>query len=141
MKKTFYIVLFLISGLSLNAQSVLGKWETTNKDGRVNSIIEIYKKNNHVYGKVIKITKTEDRDRLCTECEGDLKNQPIEGLDLMKGMKKDGEDEYSGGTIVDPKTGKKYKCRIWLDDDNPDVLKVRGYIAFLYKTKTWKRAE
>lgn len=83
--------------------------------------------------------KEEDRDRLCTECKGELKNQPIEGMELMKGLRKEG-DEYVGGTIVDPKSGKEYRCKVWLDEDNPDILKVRGYLAFFYKTKIWRRA-
>ena len=141
MKYLVYILFLVFTGSGLNAQTVLGEWETTNKEGRVNSIIEIYKKNNEVFGKVVRITKKEDRDKVCTECDGKLKNQPIEGLELMKGMKKDGENEYSGGTIVDPKTGKEYRCRIWLDEDDPNILKVRGYISFLYKTRTWKRAK
>ncbi len=125
---------------STQAQEVLGRWENINDEGKVNSIIEVYEKENKVYGKVEKIMKEEDRDRVCTKCEGDLKNEPIQGMELMRGLEKDG-DKYVGGTIVNPKTGKEYRCKIWLDDDNPDVLKVRGYVALFYKTKTWHRAE
>ena len=122
-----------------HSQSVLGKWEVTNDEGRVNSIMEIYAKDNEVYGKVIEITKEEDRNRLCTECEGDLKNKPIQGMVLMSGFEKDG-DQYVGGTIIDPKTGKKYNGKLWLDEEDPNKLKIRGYIAFFYRTKTWERS-
>lgn len=141
MKKTLpLIIVCFFTGWCMNSQKVLGKWENTNSEGKVNSIIEIYEKGDEIYGKVHRITKEEDRDRLCTECEGELKDEPIEGMELMKGLKKEG-DEYTGGTIIDPKTGKEYRCKIWLDEDNPDVLKVRGYLAFFYKTKVWRRAE
>ncbi|MDX1544393.1 MAG: DUF2147 domain-containing protein [Christiangramia sp.] len=141
MKKTLlHIILLVITPFTIHSQGVVGKWENTNSEGKVNSIIEIYKKGDEIYGKVDRILKEEDRGRRCTKCEGDLKNEPIEGMELMKGLKKEG-DEYVGGTIVDPKSGKKYRCKIWLDDDNPDILKVRGYLAFFYKTKTWQRAE
>ncbi|WP_300438931.1 DUF2147 domain-containing protein [Christiangramia sp.] len=124
----------------VQAQEVLGKWENTNNEGKVNSIIRIYKKGDKIYGKVDHIIKEEDRNRLCTKCEGDLKNVPVEGMELMQGLKKEG-NEYVGGTIVDPKTGKEYRCKIWLDEQNPDILNVRGYISFFYKTKIWHRAE
>lgn len=134
----FLIALFFIQ--SLKAQSVLGKWENRNEEGKVNSIVMVYEKEDRIYGKVDHIVKKEDRDRICTKCEGELKNEPVQGLEIMKGLKKEG-DEYVGGTIVDPKTGKKYRCKIWLDEDDPDILMVRGYISFFYKTKKWRRAE
>ncbi|PTX43273.1 uncharacterized protein (DUF2147 family) [Christiangramia gaetbulicola] len=139
MKDLSLIIVFLtLLSLPVQAQSVLGKWKNTNEEGRVNSIIEIYEKGDKIYGKVDKIMREEDRDRICTKCPGELKNEPVQGLEIMQGLEKDG-DEYVGGTIVDPKTGKKYRCKIWLEEDNPDVLKVRGYIALFYKTKEWTR--
>ncbi|SDR84892.1 DUF2147 domain-containing protein [Gramella sp. MAR_2010_147] len=140
MKIAVYFVFLMSIPFNLQAQEVLGRWENTNKEGKVNSIIEIYEKGDEIYGKVDRILNEEDRNRRCTKCEGDLKNEPVEGMELMKGLKKDG-DEYAGGTIVDPKTGKEYRCKIWLDDDNPDVLNVRGYISLFYKTKIWRRAD
>lgn len=140
MKIAIYIILFIAFVIPTQAQEVIGKWKNTNEEGKVNSIIKIYKKGDKFYGKVDHIVNKEDRDRICTKCEGELKNAPIEGMVLMQGLRKEG-DEYVGGTIVDPKTGTEYRCKIWLDEDNPDLLKVRGYISFFYKTKTWHRAE
>ncbi len=134
----FFLSLFL--NIPLQAQSVLGKWENRNEEGKVNSIVMVYEKDDKIFGKVDHIVKEEDRDRICTKCEGELKNEPVQGLEIMKGLEKEG-DEYVGGSIVDPKTGKKYRCKIWLDEDNPDILKIRGYISFFYKTKEWRRAE
>ena len=134
----FFLSLFL--NIPLQAQSVLGKWENRNEEGKVNSIVMVYEKDDKIFGKVDHIVKEEDRDRICTKCEGELKNEPVQGLVIMKGLEKEG-DEYVGGSIVDPKTGKKYRCKIWLDEDNPDILKIRGYISFFYKTKEWRRAE
>lgn len=132
------LVLMAFSLTELKAQTVLGKWKTKNDEGRVNSIIEIYKEGDQVFGKVVRITKEEDRDRVCTRCDGELKDQPIEGLVLMRGFEKEGE-KYVDGTITDPKTGKEYDSKIWLSEDDPDKLMVRGYIAFFYKTKVWER--
>ena len=140
--KKFLLVLLILALFThnLSAQDVLGKWENRNEEGVVNSIIEVYKKDGKIYGKVDRIMREEDRDRLCTKCEGDLRNKPVEGMEIMQGLVKDGE-EYSDGTIVDPKTGKEYRCKIWIDEEKPDVLNIRGYIALFYQTRTWQRAE
>lgn len=131
---------FILMSSGLQAQGVFGKWNVVNDSGRVNSIIEIYEKDNEIHGKVIRITKEEDRDQKCTECPGDLKNKPIEGLNVIRDFVKEG-DEYVDGTLIDPKSGKEYSGKIWVDEKNPDKLNVRGYIAFFYKTKVWERAE
>ena len=32
-----------------------------------------------------------------------------------------------------------YDCEMWLEEDNMDELKVRGYIWLLFRTQTWLR--
>lgn len=141
MRKFLLVLLILpLFAHDLSAQDVLGKWENRNEEGVVNSIIEVYEKDGKIYGKVDRIMREEDRERLCTKCEGDLRNKPVEGMEIMQGLVKDGE-EYSDGTIVDPNTGKEYRCKIWIDEEEPDVLNIRGYIALFYQTRTWQRAE
>ena len=57
---------------------------------------------------------------------------------IINGLEKDG-DEYDDGTILDPKKGKVYDCKIWVDESGD--LQVRGYVAFFYRTQTWKRVK
>ena len=57
---------------------------------------------------------------------------------FMENMRKSGK-EWKGGKILDPENGKSYDCKIWLEEGKPDVLKVRGYIAFFYRTQEWYR--
>ena len=52
---------------------------------------------------------------------------------IITNLQKNG-DVYEGGEILDPKKGKIYKCKIWLENG---VLKVRGYWGFIYRTQTW----
>lgn len=141
MIKNLFLFVFLITVVNLQAQTVFGKWKTFNDDtGKPNSIIEIYKKDGEVYGKVVRILHKDHRNRRCNDCSGKLKDQPIEGLELMSGLQKSG-NEYKGGFITDPETGKEYRCKIWLDKNDPDKLMVRGYIAFLYRTQIWERVK
>lgn len=141
MKKSTVLlaVLFFATAFVSNAQSVFGKWKTIDdKSKKAKSIVEIYKKDGKAYAKVIEILDESKKGNLCTECSGKNKNQPIEGMVIINGLSKDG-DEWSGGKILDPKNGKKYKCYITLEDANK--LKVRGYIGFalLGRTQYWHR--
>ncbi|MDT0647556.1 DUF2147 domain-containing protein [Zunongwangia sp. F260] len=144
MTTKFYLSVFFVLGLywftSLQAQTVFGKWENRNEDGKVNSVIEVYEQDDEVFGRIERIMKEEDRDRKCTACEGALHNRPLEGLVIMRGLER-ADDGYEDGVVIDPKSGKEYRCKIWLDPENPDKLYVRGYIAFFYKTKVWDRLE
>ncbi|MDA9303039.1 DUF2147 domain-containing protein, partial [bacterium] len=91
------------------------------------------------FAKITKITNSENQGAICINCSGERKNAPILGMNILTGLKKDG-DEWSGGKILDPKNGKEYKCYIQLLDEN--TLKIRGYIGFSMfgRTAIWKRA-
>ena len=137
-----YFLISLITFFStfcINAQSVLGQWYSIDPDTGLNeSIIEVYEKSDKIYGKIIQILKEEDKDKTCIDCTGKDKDQPIEGLVIIRGLSKDG-DEWTDGKILDPKNGKLYKCYISLEEDNK--LKLRGYIGFslIGRTEYWHR--
>ena len=122
-----------------NAQDVLGKWYSIDPEtGKNESIIEVYKNDNKLYGKIIKILKKEDRDKTCIECSGKDKDMPIEGMVIVRGLTRDG-NEWGNGKVLDPKNGKLYKCYITLAEENK--LKLRGYIGFslIGRTEYWHR--
>ena len=58
-------------------------------------------------------------------------------MQILSDMKLDG-DKYEGGEILDPANGKFYRCKLWLEGD---VLQVRGYLGFFYRTQQWHRAK
>lgn len=140
MKRTAFLISFLMLGLYLgNAQSIFGKWKTIDDEtGKTKSIVEIYQSNGKVYGKVKQLLEKGRENAVCIKCEGELKDQPIVGMNVVLGLEKNG-DEYEGGKLFDPEKGKYYKGKIWLNPENPDQLMVRGYISFLYRTQTWLR--
>jgi uncharacterized protein (DUF2147 family) len=61
-------------------------------------------------------------------------------LVIIKGLQKD-DDEYNGGKITDPESGKIYKSYIRLS--SKDKLEVRGYIGFslIGRSQTWIRVK
>jgi uncharacterized protein (DUF2147 family) len=136
----FLIVVVLLLSQSICSQTIFGKWKTVDDEtGEEKSIVEIYKENGKVYGKIIEIFDVTKRGLPCKYCEGDDYNKPILGLEIIKDMEKSG-DVYKKGTVTNPEDGKTYDCRIKLDEDNSNRLQLRGYIAFFYRTQYWIRA-
>ncbi len=137
------LVFFSFLNASINfcaGQSILGSW--TSIDDETNepkSIVDISQRDGKIYGKIVKLFRApdEDPDPLCKECPQDDKryNKKILGMEIIKDMVKD-DNEYSGGTILDPKVGKIYRCKLWVEGRS---LKVRGYWGPFYRTQTWLR--
>ena len=135
----FLIVIALLLSQSICSQTIFGKWKTVDDEtGEEKSIVEIYQENGKVYGKIIEIFDATKRDLPCKFCPGEDFNKPVLGLKIIKDMVKSG-DVYKKGTVTNPENGKVYDCRLKLDDDNPNRLQLRGYIAFFYRTQYWIR--
>ncbi|HMM04427.1 MAG: DUF2147 domain-containing protein [Dysgonomonas sp.] len=142
MKLKFILLAGLfISILSANAQSVTGKWKTFDDETKeAKSIVEITERDGKIYGKVIEILNPAKKNIKCTNCSGTDKDKPVLGLEILKGLSKDGK-EYSDGKILDPSNGKLYKCTVSLDGN--DKLKVRGYVGIsaFGRTQNWVRVK
>jgi len=125
------------SGIVLAADSPVGMWKTVDdKSGKVKSEVQIYEQGGKLFGKITALTDPNDKQgkpRVCTECKGADKDNPIVGLVILKDLSPS-KDRYKGGTILDPEDGKVYKAEIWMEDGK---LKVRGYLSLFYKTQTW----
>lgn len=124
--------------LTVQADPVVGSWTSVDDaTGTEKSEINLYIENGKLYGKIEKLLLPEDQGKICVECKGSEKNQPIEGLVIVQGLKKEG-DSWTDGTILDPANGKRYSCTISLNADG--TLNVRGYlgISILGRTQVWK---
>jgi uncharacterized protein (DUF2147 family) len=143
MKKVLFslalLIAFSMTGFS-QVNKIVGKWKTIDdKDGSVKSIVYVFKATNgKYYGKIEKLFK--DPEKLCTECGGVNKDQPVLGMMIINNMvEKNGT--LTGGTILDPKNGKVYKCNISLDAKT-DNLNVRGSLdsgGWIGRSQTWLR--
>ena len=136
--KKILLGLSLLVGVAISAQ-IEGKWKTIDDEtGKAKSIVEIFKKNDgKYYGKIQQLMQKPTNDN-CVKCKDDRKNKPLIGLEIIRGLEKDG-DEFTGGTITDPKNGKTYKCTITRDGNK---LNVRGYIGFsvIGRTQVWQKS-
>lgn len=134
-KSAFAFALSLFSVMSF--AQIEGKWKTIDDETKqAKSIVEIYKKGDKYFGKISQLL-VKPANPNCTECKDDRKNRPILGMEIIRGLKKDG-DEFTDGSITDPKSGKTYKCTI---KRNGDQLSVRGYLGFslIGRTQTWQK--
>ena len=143
-KKLFIILLcalfplLFIASASAADKPITGLWKTIDDEtGKKKSIVEIYEQDGKYFGKIVKLFREpgEEPDPVCDECADDdpRKDQPVKGMIILKDLEKAGK-KYKNGTILDPKNGKIYKCKLWLEGDK---LMLRGYILFLYRTQTW----
>ena len=62
-------------------------------------------------------------------------------MTILWGLTKQG-DEYQGGEILDPETGKVYRVKMKIEDEGKKLM-VRGFIGFslLGRTQVWFREE
>lgn len=139
MKKIILLIFVLLLSLNGFSQSIIGKWKTIDDEtGKEKSLVEIYQSEGKIYAKVLQLLTKGEENKVCENCNGANKNKPIKGMIIINGLTKDG-DEWNDGKILDPKTGKEYKCYLTLESS--DKLKVRGYLGFalLGRTQYWYR--
>lgn len=140
MKKIILFICVIFAFAKANSQDIKGTWKTIDDEtGKAKSLVDIYEKDGKIYGKITKVLVADAPENpLCTNCVDDLKDTPMIGLEIIKDLEKDG-DVYEDGTILDPESGKSYTCKIWLNEENNNLLMVRGYVTFFYRTQTWER--
>ncbi|MCK9461650.1 MAG: DUF2147 domain-containing protein [Proteobacteria bacterium] len=123
--------------------SPVGFWITVDdKTGDPRSVIRIWKKSARLYGTIVKLIDPRggNPNPRCYRCPGALRGKHVVGMTIINGLAQDG-GEWSGGTIIDPESGKTYKMYIQVINGGKK-LKVRGYlgIALLGRTQYWIRA-
>ena len=118
----------------------VGQWRTIDDHThQPKAIVRIFERNGKLYGVVEKPLIPNPPRRTCDDCTDDRKGKPILGMEIIRGLERDG-DQWDGGTILDPESGKVYKCRLRLEDDG-QKLAVRGFlgISLLGRTQIWER--
>ncbi|WP_394750661.1 DUF2147 domain-containing protein [Spongiimicrobium salis] len=134
----FFLLFFTITHCF--SQSIFGKWKTIDdRTGKPKAIIEVYQKGGLMYGKVIQILEKGKENAKCVKCKGARKNKPVLGMEIISGLKRNKYGEYKGKTLFDPEQAMTFRCKIWLNPKDSNELKVRGYLAFIYRTQTWIR--
>lgn len=121
------------------AQSPAGNWTTIDDvTGKKRSVVHISVSGNSLSGTIMKVYPQPGDTGMCNNCPGAFKGKPVKGLTFLWGLKDEGNGTWSGGHIIDPKSGKVYKAKITMEGNK---LNVRGYVgvSLLGRTQTWVR--
>ncbi len=121
------------------AGSPAGTWTTIDdKTGAKRAIISMSVSGGTLNGTIVKVFPQAGDSGVCTKCTGGFKDKKIQGLRVVWGLKDEGNGVWSGGNILDPKSGKIYKAKVTVQGNK---LLVRGYfgISALGRTQTWVR--
>ena len=127
------------------AEDISGLWQSIDdKTGAPKGIVRISKDADGSYmGTVTKVTPRVGYKpkEFCVDCPAPYTNKPIIGLNVIRGLKHKEGDNYEGGKILDPNSGKIYSLKAKLSP-NGKKLVLRGYvgIAVLGRSQTWIRA-
>ena len=135
--------LFAVPAFAQDGPAV-GMWKTIDDEtGKPKALIRITENEGQLQGTIEKLFRgpNEDQNPKCVKCEGARKDQPMIGMTILSGLKKNG-DEYTGGEILDPNNGKVYKSKATLKDGGKK-LEVRGYIGapMFGRSQTWVREQ
>jgi uncharacterized protein (DUF2147 family) len=123
------------------ANSPVGQWHTLDeKTGELKSMVIIFEQQGVMKGRVEKVLRKDaDPAAKCDKCSDDRKNQPVVGLEIIRGAKKaSGKNVWEDGEILDPENGKTYSLRL-TPIENGAKLEVRGSFGPIGRTQTWVR--
>lgn len=133
--RTLFATIFLTATTAFGAvqSDVLGVWKTDGGDSQ----LELFKCGEKICGKIVwlKVPKYIDsNDGPVGKTKVDrkspdptLRNRPVLGLQVMKGLTAKSNNSWDKGICYDPETGKSYKCKMRLA--SPGRLELRGYIG------------
>jgi len=135
--------LFLLSGFTY-ADPVQGDWQNIDDEtGVPKAVITIFiDSQGKANGKIRELLNQgpgADLNPVCTKCPGEDHGKRAQGLVIMRNLVKDG-NTWSGGTILDPNSGRVYRCRIKLSEDGKQ-LDIRGYIGIplIGRSQVWHK--
>ncbi|MBN9230467.1 MAG: signal peptidase [Legionella sp. 40-6] len=131
---------FALSCLSsAYAGSASGTWTTIDdKTGQKRAVVSVSDSGGTLSGVISKVYPQPGDTGVCIKCPGAFKGKKIQGLRFLWGLKSEGPNQWGGGYILDPKSGKIYRAKVTLEGNK---LLVRGYVgmSLLGRTQTWVR--
>ncbi len=141
--KSILTLLILCAGggfsYAQSADAVLGIWQSEHGSGR----IQISKEGESYNGRIVWLKDEADESgKPKTDINNPseaLKSQPIKGLEVLSGFTYSDNGEWEGGTVYDPRSGKKYSCKLSVSGSGQLEIRAFKGISLIGKTQLWSR--
>ena len=133
----------LCCGAACAQSTPVGLWRTADeKTGEVKAEIRITEIEGAVSGRIERVLARDAKpDTRCVECRDERKDQPMVGLQIIRGARKSEDGGvWEDGKILDPENGREYTLRL-TPVDGGKRLEVRGSIGPFGRTQTWVRVQ
>jgi uncharacterized protein (DUF2147 family) len=146
LKKIFSVLLSMAAMTAFAQMTPVGVWHTIDDEtNQPKGEVRIFEKDGVLVGTVGRALKEDPNAKPnCDKCVDDRKGQPIIGMEILRGLKREGKEADNlwagGGKILDPTTGKIYTVKM-VPIEGGKRLQVRGYIGPFYRTQFWNRVE
>jgi uncharacterized protein (DUF2147 family) len=144
MKSLIAAVVLGVVAVGAQAQmSPVGVWKTIDDKTKAEKAqVRVIETGGVVSGKIEKLLAPgANQEAKCDKCSDDRKDKPVIGMEIIRGVKKDG-DVWTGGTILDSAEGKVYKVKM-TPIEGGKKMEVRGYVGapMFGRTQVWQRVE
>jgi uncharacterized protein (DUF2147 family) len=131
------LLLFAVPALAQNTP--VGTWRTIDDEtGEPKSTVRIFEENGVLVGEIQQLLPA---GRVCSPCARGFEGRNLQGERIITGLRRNGNrNEWSGGRITDPASGRTYSMTARMDGANRLIL--RGYvmgIRALGRSQTWER--
>ncbi|WP_273777714.1 DUF2147 domain-containing protein [Acinetobacter sp. GSS19] len=116
-------------------------WKTIDdKTKQPKAIVKFTELKNGTLNANIQNILTPGEENACKKCEGPYHNKSLKGLTIVHNLKLSEGQQYEGGSILDPQSGKTYKLKAEITEGGKK-LNLRGYIGIsvLGRNQTWIR--
>ena len=144
MKSLIAAVVLGVVAVGAQAQmSPVGVWKTIDDKTKAEKAqVRVTEAGGVVSGKIEKLLAPgANQEAKCDKCSDDRKDKPVIGMEIIRGVKKDG-DAWGGGTILDSAEGKVYKVKM-TPIEGGKKMEVRGFVGapMFGRTQVWQRVE
>ena len=142
MKSILIATLAMAASAVFAQSSPVGLWrQIDDKTGEARSEIRITDNGGVLTARIEKVLKSTKPNPRCEECKDERKNQPIEGLEIIRGVRKAADkDVWEGGKVLDPENGREYNARL-TPIEGGRKLEMRGSFGPIGRTQTWVRVQ
>jgi len=133
----------LLAGSAWAQMSPLGTWHSIDdQTQQPRTEVVISEQAGVLTGRIARLLRPgADPAARCTACTDDRKDQPMVGLEIIRGARQaEGRAVWEGGRILDPEDGRSYTLRLTPIEEGRK-LQVRGSIGPFGRTQTWVRVQ